>query len=160
MPTINFKRRVLLAAAVATIGATVVACSSSKKSTSVNATVAATTATGATATSAPAATAAAATTGLSGTWNGNYSGNYSGTFVLTWTQTGSQLSGQIQISKPQSTLPINGELVGGSIKFGTVGSLAIKYTGSVHGSSMSGNWSIVTPQGKSLGGGSWAANKD
>ena len=45
-----------------------------------------------------------------------------------------------------------------SIRFGTVGSQSITYSGSVSGPSMSGNWKILAG-GKSMGGGSWSASK-
>jgi len=100
----------------------------------------------------PAATAVATTTtttstsasetGLSGQWKGEYSGAYTGTFVLHWQQSGSSLSGKI-----------TGTLHGSAITFGTVGSLAITYTGTVSGGSMSGSYQ--TPGG----GGDWSASK-
>jgi hypothetical protein len=139
-------------AAVAALALIAAGCGSSSSST---------TTTGTTASSTPAATAAttAATTapasesGLSGQWNGQYGGAYNGTFVLHWQQSGSSLSGKITISSPESTLDVNGTLHGSSITFGTVGSLAITYTGTVSGSSMSGSYR--TPGG----GGSWSASK-
>ncbi len=121
-----------------------------------------TTTTAATATPASATPAANTTTttaastsesGLSGKWNGQYSGAYNGTFVLHWQQSGSSLGGKITISSPPSTLDVNGALHGDAITFGTVGSLAITYTGTVTSSSMSGKYS--TPGG----GGSWSASK-
>jgi hypothetical protein len=110
---------------------------------------------------AAAATDAAATSkassnqggGVSGKWSGQYGGAYSGTFNLHWIQAGSGLRGTIELSTPANTLAIHGTLNGGAIKFGTVGSLAITYTGTVSGSSMSGSYN--TPGG----GGSWSANK-
>jgi hypothetical protein len=105
------------------------------------------------ATTAATTTPAASTHGVSGTWDGSYSGAYSGTFVLNWTQAGSHLVGAIQLSAPSGTLPIHGTLSGSTISFGTVGSVAITYTGSVSGSSMSGSYQ--TPGG----GGSWSASK-
>lgn len=119
-----------------------------------------------TSTSTPATTPAAATpttstpvtapatSGLSGTWSGEYSGAYSGTFILNWTQSGSSLNGNIKISAPPSTLKVNGTLAGSTIQFGTVGSLAITYSGSVSGSSMSGSYTVG-----GAAGGSWKANK-
>jgi hypothetical protein len=125
-------------------------CGSSSNSTSSTATT----------TSAPAASAPATTTAkttsesdLSGQWKGQYTGAYNGTFVLNWQQSASSLSGKITISAPLSTLKVNGTLHGSAITFGTVGSLAITYTGTVSGSSMSGKFS--TPGG----GGSWSATK-
>jgi hypothetical protein len=112
--------------------------------------------------SAPAATAAAqpastptAASSLAGSWSGQYSGAYSGTFTLTWHQTGSKLQGTIHISAPADTMPINGTVNGTSIEFGTVGSTAITYSGTVSGSSMSGNYQ-VNGQGASSGG-PWSA---
>jgi hypothetical protein len=108
-------------------------------------------------TSTPAATSASTTpasSGLSGTWSGEYSGAYSGTFILNWTQSGSSLNGKIKISAPPSTLKLNGTLAGSTIRFGTVGSLAITYSGSVSGSSMSGNYTVG-----GAAGGPWKASK-
>jgi type II secretory pathway pseudopilin PulG len=110
---------------------------------------------------AAAATNAAATSkassnqggGVSGKWSGQYGGAYSGRFNLHWIQSGSGLRGTIKLSAPANTLAIHGTLNGGAIKFGTVGSVAITYTGTVSGSSMSGSYN--TPGG----GGSWSANK-
>ena len=98
-------------------------------------------------------TASASESGLSGQWKGRYGGAYNGTFVLHWQQSGSSLGGKITISSPLSTLDVNGTLHGSAITFGTVGSLAITYTGTVAGSSMSGSYR--TPGG----GGSWSASK-
>ena len=89
---------------------------------------------------------------LSGTWSGQYSGTFSGSFTLKWTETGSKLSGTIDLS-PGGTMGVNGSVSGSSINFGTVGSKAIKYNGSISGGSMSGNY--TTP----AGGGSWSATK-
>ncbi len=90
---------------------------------------------------------------LSGQWSGQYSGAYSGTFKLNWTQTGSSLKGTIAISSPPANLGVNGTLTGNVIKFGTVGSAAITYTGTVSGKSMSGSYKTPT------GGGSWSATE-
>ena len=46
---------------------------------------------------------------------------------------------------------------GGTISFGTVGSQAITYSGSVAGGSMSGTYKVQTPNGSV--GGSWSATK-
>jgi hypothetical protein len=96
---------------------------------------------------------------LSGKWSGSYSGSFSGTFKLTWQQSGQDLSGTIRISGfgdvPTS---IHGTVHGSSIRFGTVGSETITYSGSASGSSMSGTWKIQTA-GRSLGGGSWKASR-
>ena len=107
-------------------------------------------------TSTPASSAAASSSsGLSGTWHGQYGGAYTGTFVLHWHQSGAGLSGRIHISNPSSTLPVHGKLAGGSIRFGTVGSYRISYTGTVSGSSMSGNWQLNGPGT----GGNWSASQ-
>jgi hypothetical protein len=55
-------------------------------------------------------------------------------------------------------VPIHGTVQGGTIKFGTVGSQAITYKGSVSGSSMSGTWQIKGTSG-AAGGGPWSASK-
>jgi hypothetical protein len=92
---------------------------------------------------------------LSGNWNGTYGGDFKGTFKLTWTQSGSALSGTITLSSPASTLNISGTINGNKIKFGTVGSAAISYTGSEQqGSVMEGNYTVGGP-----GGGNWGASK-
>jgi hypothetical protein len=102
------------------------------------------------ATSAPAAAAGA----LTGTWKGQYGGSYQGTFVLHWHQSGSRLGGRIHISSPSDSLPIHGHVAGGSIRFGTVGSYEITYTGTVSGNSMSGTYKVGGAQG-----GNWSAAK-
>ena|ERR1700726_4397588 len=142
----------LLTAVTSVLALLVAGCgSSSTTSTSTRATTpAAATPT----TSEPATTSTPASSGLSGTWSGEYSGAYSGTFVLNWTQSGSTLNGKIKISAPPSTLKVNGTLAGSAIQFGTVGSLAITYSGSVSGSSMSGSYTVG-----GTAGGSWKANK-
>ncbi len=121
-----------------------------------------------TATKAPASTSAAASTtaapaptstkkhsgsDLSGAWSGHYSGSFNGTFKLNWKQSGSKLAGTINLSSAGNNVPLHGSVNGSSIRFGTVGSEAVTYTGSVSGNSMSGSYK--TPQG----GGSWSANK-
>jgi hypothetical protein len=90
---------------------------------------------------------------LSGTWSGKYGGAYHGTFILHWIQSGSRLSGTIKLSNPSSKPSINGTVHGSTIRFGTVGSAAITYSGSVSGKSMSGHYQ--TPGG----GGPWSAHK-
>ena len=99
-------------------------------------------------TSAPGASA------LSGTWSGKYSGAFQCTFNLTWQQSGSKLSGTITLSDPPDNLTLNGTVVGGKIRFGTVGSAAITYSGTVSGSSMSGTYQV-----QSASGGPWSATK-
>jgi len=114
-------------------------------------------------TSAPAteaatpATSATTASSLAGSWSGQYSGSYSGTFTLTWTQSGSNLHGTIHISNPAGSLPINGTVNGTAIRFGTVGSMAITYSGTVSGSSMSGSYQVHAQGGAS--GGPWNAAK-
>ncbi len=153
-------RKPFLALAALSAAALIAAgCGSSSKSTTSTTTSApaASSTPETTAATTPAATSTTSTPasggGLSGEWNGQYSGAYSGTFVLNWTQSGSALAGHITLSAPADTLSVNGTLSGSSIQFGTVGSVAITYTGSVSGSSMSGSYS--TPGG----GGSWSATK-
>ncbi len=138
-----------------TIGAAALllaACSSSGTSTNTTTKTTAThsAASAALATSAPAAASGA----LSGKWNGQYGGSYQGTFVLHWLQAGSKLNGHINLSNPTSTLPIHGTVNGGNIRFGTVGSYAITYTGTVAGNSMSGTYKVGSVQG-----GNWRASK-
>jgi hypothetical protein len=99
-----------------------------------------------------AATTAAAA-GLSGSWSGQYSGAFTGTFQLSWQQTGSTLSGTITLST-SGTVPLTGTVNGSQINFGTVGSAAITYTGTVSGSSMSGSYQI-----NGAAGGPWSATK-
>ena len=96
---------------------------------------------------------------LSGKWSGSYKGAFSGTFRLTWQQSGQNLSGTIMISGFKDVpTSIHGTVEGASIRFGTVGSESITYSGSVSGSSMSGTWKIQAG-GRSMGGGSWNASK-
>lgn len=106
---------------------------------------------------AKAASVKKATSALSGKWSGSYSGAYNGTFKLSWHQSGSHLHGTITISNPGSTLPINGTVNGTAITFGTVGSTAITYTGTVSGNSMSGTYKVATANGST--GGPWSASK-
>jgi hypothetical protein len=103
---------------------------------------------------ASSATSAPGQSGLSGTWTGKYSGAFQGTFKLSWQQSGSQLSGTIALSSPPDNLTLNGTVVGGKIRFGTVGSAAITYSGTVSGSSMSGTYQV-----QSASGGPWSATK-
>jgi hypothetical protein len=106
---------------------------------------------------APAAAAAAATTGLSGKWSGQYSGAYSGTFNLSWRQSGSRLSGTIRLSTPPDSLSLHGTVQNGAIRFGTVGSVGITYSGTVSGSSMSGTYQVDGANGSA--GGPWSASR-
>ncbi|HEY7254361.1 MAG TPA: hypothetical protein VIG37_27995 [Methylomirabilota bacterium] len=101
----------------------------------------------------PASTTPPSSDQLSGTWSGHYDGAFDGNFTLHWTQSGSKLSGTIKLSNPPDTPDIHGSVSGSSIRFGTVGSEAITYSGSVSGDSMSGSYQ--TPSG----GGSWSASK-
>ncbi len=91
---------------------------------------------------------------ISGTWSGKYGGAYHGTFTLHWTESGSRLTGTIKLSAtPNARTSIKGTVHGSSIRFGTVGSTAITYSGTVSGKSMSGKYQ--TPGG----GGSWSAHE-
>src|SRR5439155_21859052 len=94
---------------------------------------------------------------LSGTWSGQYSGAFKGTFTLDWTQSGSKLHGTITLSSFNGTIPINGTVDGDAIRFGTVGSTDITYSGSVSGDSMSGTYQVHTPSGAV--GGPWSATR-
>lgn len=97
---------------------------------------------------------------LSGKWSGKYSGSFTGTFNLAWQEHGNTLSGTIRISAfGNAPTSIHGSVKGASIKFGTVGSKAITYSGSASPSTMSGTWTIRAG-GRSLGGGSWTARRD
>lgn len=149
-------RTVLIATATAALAAVLAACSTSSSTSNTGGT-------DHTHTSAPKAKAAKAASApkpasaLSGKWSGNYSGSYNGTFKLNWHQTGSHLHGTITISNPESTLSINGTVHGTAISFGTVGSMAITYTGSVSGTSMSGSYKVASANGST--GGPWSASK-
>ena len=143
----------------AALAVTLAACSSSGPARKVTTTQPSSAPPSATAQAAspPAAPATTAATSLAGTWSGQYSGAYQGTFTLTWHQTGSQLNGSIKLSAPPQTLTINGKVNGGAISFGTVGSADITYSGTVSGSSMSGNYQVHAPNGAV--GGPWSATK-
>jgi hypothetical protein len=149
-------RGLLIATATAALAAALGACSASSSTSS-------TAGTGHTRMSAPKAKAAKAASApksagaLSGKWSGNYSGSYNGTFKLNWHQSGSHLHGTITISNPGNTLPINGTVNGTAISFGTVGSTAITYTGTVSGNSMSGTYKVAAANGST--GGPWSAAK-
>src|SRR5438270_4159252 len=159
--------RTTVVTAIGTAALLVAACSSSKAasngSTSAPPPVSASTsqppvsvpATSAATSAAPSSSSAAAAA-LSGTWNGKYSGSFSGTFVLNWAQSSSKLTGTIKLSTPSVSVPINGTVSGGRIQFGTVGSTAITYSGSVSGNSMSGQYQV---NGGAGGSGSWTAVK-
>jgi hypothetical protein len=151
-PRARRRRRAALALALAASLGTAAGCGSSSTTTATSAPATAPAAT-TPATSTPASTTAASASGLSGNWAGHYEGAYSGTFALNWLQSGSTLAGHIRLSTPGVTVPVHGTLSGSQIQFGTVGSVAITYTGTVSGSSMSGSYQ--TPGG----GGSWSAHK-
>ena len=143
--------RLVVAAMAAALAASLAACSTSSS----------TTGNGKTAPPAKHSTSVASrpktTSALSGKWSGRYSGSYNGTFKLRWRESGSALHGTITISNPLSTLAINGTVTGSSIKFGTVGSTAITYTGTVSGTSMSGTYQVHG--GAASTGGPWNASK-
>jgi hypothetical protein len=159
--------RIKLVVVIGTSASLIAACSSSSKgkspdstsrpaATTIAATSSAPIASAAsTPVSAPPSTAAIGALDLSGTWNGRYSGAFSGTFVLKWTQAGGKLTGTINLSTAPGALPINGTVTDGHIQFGTVGSTAITYTGSVSKSSMSGNYKVAGNAAT----GSWTATK-
>jgi hypothetical protein len=159
----------LRVAVLSVVAVTAVGCSSGKKAASPPPTssVAGTTApvpstTAATPSSTPSSTLAPSTStatasALSGTWSGRYSGAFQGTFTLTWQQLQSKLNGTINLSTSPGTIPLNGTVSGSVIRFGTVGSLAITYSGSVSGNSMSGTYQIHTASGST--GGPWSATK-
>ena len=154
-------RRLLLGMTIsAALAVTLTACSGSgSPSSSGTPQVSASTAAGATASasSPPASASATTASGLSGKWSGQYGGAYHGTFVLTWHQSGPKLSGRIKLSAPAVTLPIHGSVTGGAIRFGTVGSVGITYSGSVSGNSMSGTYQVHAANGSADG--PWSAAK-
>jgi hypothetical protein len=90
---------------------------------------------------------------LTGTWSGTYRGAYHGTFILHWTQSKSRLTGTIKLSSNVGRTNITGTVRGRTIRFGTVGTNAITYSGSVSGTSMSGTYKAGGA------GGSWSAHK-
>jgi len=162
--------RTKLLAVACTTAALVAACSSSKATTKSSGSTAPSTTTSsssaASASSPPSSSAAPAGSAsssahvgrpaLSGRWKGSYGGSFSGTFVLQWTQSSSKLSGTINLSTAPGAVPINGSVAGGRIQFGTVGSQAITYTGSVSGNSMSGHYQVAGGAG---GSGTWSATR-
>ncbi len=148
----------VLVAAGAALLAT--ACSTSPKTTTPPKARPAVTAPALATSSSPAAAAASTTsaaTGLSGKWSGQYSGAYSGTFTLNWTQAGSDLTGTIKLSSTGGRTSLHGKVNGSSITFGTVGSTAITYSGTVSGNSMSGNYQVQGASGSANG--TWSAVK-
>lgn len=104
--------------------------------------------------SSAAPSSAATSLDLSGTWSGQYSGSYQGTFTLMWQQSGNSLVGTVQLSSPAVSVPLTGTLNGSTITFGTVGSVAITYTGTAAAQSMSGSYSVAGSNA-----GSWSATK-
>jgi len=151
-------RLVLGMTMTAALAVTLAACSSSgtAKQAVTKQPVSAASGAAAPAASAPAPAAAPAANALSDKWSGQYSGAYQGTFILRWHQSGSKLNGTIQLSNPGTSLPIHGHVAGGSIRFGTVGSYAITYSGAVSGNSMSGTYQV---HAGNVSGGPWNASK-
>jgi hypothetical protein len=147
----SLTRQMSIGAVVTLLTVVTLGCGGSSKPSSTNATSNQSTTT--------AAQAAATTSSdLSGKWSGQYSGSFSGTFTLNWQASGSTLSGTIVISQMgDQPIPINGTLNGATISFGTVGSQAITYTGSVSNGAMSGDWKLAA-DGKTAGSGSWHAS--
>jgi hypothetical protein len=143
----------VLTAALVTV--TVAACSSSASTT--GQTRPSTVATTKVPAKEPAKAPAKSASQLAGTWSGSYSGAYAGNFTLHWRRSGELLHGTITISNPAGTLPINGSVSGDKIRFGTVGSTAITYTGTVSGGSMSGTYEVHGASGAT--GGPWSATK-
>jgi len=144
--------RLCLASLLAVLAVTAIGCSSNNNSPSP--TVATSPEAVSPSTSSPPVTSpSAATVDLSGTWSGQYDGAFNGTFTLTWTQSNSKLTGSIKLST-DGTVNLNGVVTGNSIRFGTVGSTAITYSGTVSGDSMSGTYQV----GGSTGG-NWSAAK-
>jgi len=143
------RSRVLLVGILAVLTLAAAACSSKSSG-------------GTTTPTTPVATAPTAsppsTTGgaLTGKWSGSYSGAFSGTFTLHWVQTSTKLSGAINLSSAGGPVPLHGTVVGSSIRFGTVGSTAVTYTGTVSGNSMSGTYKVGT---SGAGTGTWNATK-
>jgi hypothetical protein len=151
------QRLVLAMTAVVLPGVLVAGCSSSGSGGS--ATSAPATTTPAAAATTPAATPAAAsstpasTGSLTGKWTGSYGGTFTGTFTLTWVESSGKLTGTIDLST-SGTVPLNGTVEGDQITFGTVGSTAVTYTGSVSGDTMSGTYKAGT-----AGSGTWQAHR-
>jgi hypothetical protein len=153
------RRLVIGMTATAALAMTLAACSSSSNGTAQVTATQPAKANSAAAAAASAPAQPAADTGLSGKWRGQYSGAYQGHFTLRWHQSGSRLIGTISISSlGHGTIPIHGTVQGSTIKFGTVGSQDVTYSGSASGNSMSGTWQIKGPSGPA-GGGPWSASK-
>jgi hypothetical protein len=106
-------------------------------------------------TATPTASSPAASAGgpLTGAWSGSYSGPFTGTFNLTWTESSGSLAGTIHLST-EGTLPLTGTVKGSAITFGTVGSTAVTYVGTVSGDTMSGSYVFGGSQH-----GSWTAHR-
>jgi len=147
---------VLAAALTAAVAVSLAACSSAATGTGGDGHHAASRPSSSTTTRAVSAPKTTSST-LTGKWKGRYGGSYNGTFKLRWHQSGSHLRGHITISNPPSRLPINGTLHGSKISFGTVGSLAITYSGTISGDSMSGTYRVHG--GNASTGGPWSASK-
>ena len=73
-----------------------------------------------------------------------------------WTRAASQGTGTSGLATARGAVTINGTGAGGRIQFGTVGSQAITYTGSVSGTSMSGRYKVAGGAG---GSGAWSATR-
>ena len=143
-----------LASLLAVLAVTAIGCSSNGNNNSPSPTVATSPeAVSPSPTSPPVTSPSAATDDLSGTWSGKYDGAFKGTFTLTWTESNSKLTGSIKLST-DGTLNLNGVVDGNSIQFGTVGSTAITYSGTVSGDSMSGTYQVG-----GAAGGNWSATK-
>ena len=163
MPVIASRRspRTVAAALTVVLAASAAGCSSSTGGTSsapptsAPATTASSTAAGqpsappASPTSSPSPTLGA----LTGKWAGSYSGAYTGVFNLTWVESSGKLAGTIDLSTA-GTVPLTGSVSGSSITFGTVGTTAITYTGTVSGDTMSGTYQVGGSQH-----GSWRAHR-
>lgn len=91
---------------------------------------------------------------LSGSWSGRYEGGYSGSFHLTLVQHGQRLVGSITLSTTTQRDRLTGKVNGSTITFGTVGSQAITYSGTVSGNTMTGAYQVGgAPTG------SWSATR-
>jgi hypothetical protein len=145
--------RMRIALVIVAAGVSLAACSTANKPAPSSHPAAVATTTTSSPPSPAATTSSPAAAALSGAWSGQYSGAYQGTFTLNWTQSGSRLSGTIKLSNPADQTSISGTVSGSTITFGTVGSEAITYSGSVSGSSMAGSWKAGTMSG------TWSASQ-
>jgi len=143
--------RMVFSASLAVLVLAAVACSSNSGGT----TSTSTTPPAASTTSPPSSGGGETAQPLTGRWKGQYSGTFNGTFNLTWRESSSKLNGVIHLN-PGGTSTIHGTVSGGSIRFGTVGSTAITYTGTVSGDSMHGTWRVNAGGG---GNGTWSATR-